>query len=140
MKDSPVFLAAEHILAIHRRMIEEFGGDPGVRDGGLLESAAMMPQSAFGGRYLHGDLPAMAAAYLFHICRNHAFVDGNKRTALASAEVFLRLNGHRLAASNKDLERIMSAVADGTMGKEDLTAFFRSHVKRSLSDAPEDRL
>ena len=87
MTDAPTFLTTDNVMAIHRRMIREFGGDPKVRDYGLLESAAMMPAAQFRGRFLHGGIPAMAAAYLFHLCTNHPFVDGNKRTVLASAEV-----------------------------------------------------
>lgn len=128
MSERPTFLSVENVLGIHQRVIEEFGGDAGVRDHGLLESAVMIPAAQYEGRFLHPDLPAMAAAYLFHICRNHAFVDGNKRTALAAAEVFLRLNGQGLKASNRELERLTVGVAQGTLSKDDAVAFFRAHV------------
>jgi death on curing protein len=131
MKGEPVFLGVQHVLAIHRRVIAEFGGKGGVRDHGLLESAVLLPAARFRGEYLHDGLPAMAAAYLFGICRNHSFVDGNKRTALASAEVFLVLNGMRLKATNKQLEALTMGVAGGSASKDDVTVFFRKHAVRA---------
>lgn len=128
MIGSPVFLTVDHVLTIHRRVIDEFGGDPALRDRGLLESAVMMPAAQFGGGYLHDGIPAMAAAYLFHICKNHSFVDGNKRTALATAEVFILLNSARLDATNDDVEELTWGVAKGRLQKEEVTAFFRQHV------------
>ena len=128
MSDAPAFLSVEHVLSIHQRMINEFGGDPAVLDRGLLESAVAMPAARFGGRFLHDGIPAMAAAYLFHICKNHAFADGNKRTALASAEVFLVLNGIRINADNKELEDLTLGVAASKMTKEQVIAFLRTHA------------
>lgn len=113
-------------------MIDEFGGDPSVRDRGLLESAVMMPASRFGGKYLHDGMPAMAAAYFFHICKNHAFTDGNKRTALVSAEMFLDLNEMRLAAADEELEELTIAVTAGQTAKDAVTVFFR---ERTLAKA-----
>ena len=117
------FLTLKQVLAIHKRMVIEFGGDASVRDPGLLESAVMMPCARFEGKYLHVDIPSMAAAYLFHICKNHAFVDGNKRTALATTEVFLLLNGKKLTATNEALEKLMIGVAKGSTSKTDVTTF-----------------
>ena len=128
MRAAPSVLTVEHVLAIHGRMIREFGGDPGVRDHGLLESAVMMPAAQFGGRFLHDGIPAMAAACLFHLCQNHPFVDGNKRTALASAEVFLILNGMRLTATNEQLAELTLGVAEGRVSKEELAGFFGRHT------------
>ena len=118
----------ETVLVIHRRMVAEFGGDDGVRDRGLLESAVAMPRQQFGGRYLHAGLAEQAAAYLFHICRNHAFVDGNKRTALATAEFFILLNGAGLNASDDELVDLTLGVADGSVDKEAVTTFFTEHI------------
>ena len=87
-----------------------------------------MPRAGFGGEYLHQGVPAMAAAYLFHLCKNHPFVDGNKRTALAAAEVFLQLNNHRLTATNARLARVTLGVAEGTISKRELTVFFEQHA------------
>ena len=130
MKERPVFLSVAHVLVIHRRVIEEFGGSPELRDRGLLESAVMLPAAQFRGEYLHEGLPEMAAAYLFGICRNHAFVDGNKRTALVTAEVFLMLNGMELKATNAELEEVTFSVASGKATKDDITRFMKKRVRR----------
>ncbi|MCC7422740.1 MAG: type II toxin-antitoxin system death-on-curing family toxin [Planctomycetaceae bacterium] len=125
----PTFLTLREVLAIHQRMIDEFGGMPGVGDQGLLESALATPQTTFGGRFLHPTVAAMAAAYLFHLCSNHPFMDGNKRTALAAAEVFIKRNRCRLNATNDELERLTLSVADSSMTKESVTAFFSDRVE-----------
>jgi len=128
MSKSPVFLTMEQVLAVHARVVARYGGDPAVRDQGLLESAIAMPPAQFGGEFLHPDLPAMAAAYLFHLCRNHPFADGNKRTALAAAEVFLLANGYRFTATNPKLAALTLGVAEGTLTKADVTSFIREHI------------
>jgi death-on-curing protein len=131
MKQRPAFLTVAQVLAIHRRVMQDFGGDSTVRDEGLLQSAVMMPAAQYGGKLLHPDIEAMAAAYLFHICRNHAFADGNKRTALVAAELFLLLNGWQLKATNRELERLTLWVAAGEVTKHDVIAFFREHVTKA---------
>lgn len=123
------FLAVEQVLAIHQRMIDEFGGTPELRDRGLLESAVAMPMASFGGQFLHEGVAEMAAAYLFHLCKNHPFVDGNKRTALSAAETFVLANDARLDATNEQLEALTLSVAEGAASKQDVTEFFRGHVK-----------
>src|SRR5205807_4774635 len=82
----PRFLVLEEVLRIHAHQIEQYGGSFGVRDAGLLLSAVAAPQASFAGGFLHGTPFEMAAAYLFHLARNHPFLDGNKRTALARSE------------------------------------------------------
>lgn len=81
------------VLQIHARVLEAFGGGHGIRDQALLESAVAAPQASFGGSSVYADSIDIGAAHLFFLCRNHPFVDGNKRVALASCLVFLRLNG-----------------------------------------------
>ena len=83
------FLSLDDVLELHEMQLESYGGATGIRDQGLLESAVMRPQASFGGEFVHNDIFEMAAAYAFHITENQPFVDGNKRTALASALVFL---------------------------------------------------
>lgn len=124
-----VFLSTAEVLRIHRRVIRDFGGDPGLRDRGLLESAVAMPQAAFAGQWLHEDLPAMAAACLFHLCANHPFVDGNKRVAVTAAELFLLANGHRLVATDDELVDLTFGVASGVIAKREVLAFFARHVR-----------
>jgi len=125
----PVFLNLAEILEIHRDQIERYGGQPGIRDLGLLQSALAMPAAGFGGRYLHEDLLEMAAAYLFHIARNHPFVDGNKRTGAVAALVFLSLNDIEIEAEEEAFEQAVLAVAEGKWGKADVAAFLRDHVR-----------
>jgi death-on-curing protein len=125
------FLSVKSVLLVHRRVVEEFGGDPGLRDRGLLESAVSMPQSSFAGEYLHAGMAEMAAAYHYHLCANHPFVDGNKRVAVAAAEVFLLVNGIELAASDKELEELTLGVAGGDMSKEAVVEFYKNQLESS---------
>ena len=127
---SPVFLELEDVLEIHQDQIERYGGRLGVRDMGLLESAVAMPRAGIAGRYLHGDLPEMAAACLFHLVKNHPFVDGNKRVGAMAAFTFLRLNGQTLRASlAASFEALVLSVAVGKTGKSAVAEFFRAHAK-----------
>jgi death on curing protein len=121
----PLFLTLAEVLAIHRDQTERYGGAGGVRDLGLLQSAIAAPQTRFGGKFLHRDLFDMAAAYLFHIARNHPFVDGNKRTAAVAAAVFLNLNDLALTADEESFEEQVRMAAEGRTGKEELALFFR---------------
>jgi death on curing protein len=112
-------------------MIKEFGGMPGVADQGMLESAAAMPSAGIAGKFLHESLPAMAAAYLFHICKNHPFFDGNKRVAVVAAEIFLNINGIRLNVSNEVLKDLCLGVAAGEISKSETVAFFEKHADKA---------
>ena len=128
---TPRFLTLQDLFFLHADQIRHYGGTTGLRDLGLLESALAMPAATFGGRLLHEGLPHMAAAYLFHIAKNHPFVDGNKRTALAAAVSFLGLNGWMLDADPDDLADIVLGVADSTVSKSSLVVFFESHARPS---------
>jgi death-on-curing protein len=127
--DGLIFVSVGDAITIHRRMVDEFGGDSGLRDRGLLESALAMPKAMFDGDYLHVDLPSMAAAYHYHLCANHPFVDGNKRVAVAVAEIFLRANGLQLEASDDEVVELTLGVASGTTGKPDVTEFYAKRVR-----------
>ena len=129
--NSIIFLSLDDVLKIHRRVVTEFGGDPGLRDRGLLASAVAMPQAAFAGRHLHSDLTEMAAAYHYHLCANHPFVDGNERVAVTAAEVFLLVNGHELHAEDRELEELTLGVAEGRITKKQVSAFFTKNVAAS---------
>jgi death-on-curing protein len=124
-----VFLQVDDVLSVHRRVIEEFGGDGGLRDRGLLESAVAMPRATFDGQELHADLADKAAAYFDHLCANHPFVDGNKRVAVAAAELFLLLNGRELVADDDAVEELAMGTADGRIAKAEVTGFFVRHVE-----------
>jgi len=126
----PTFLGLEEVLQIHADQIERHGGSSGIRDLGLLESAIAMPQASFGGQLLHADIFEMAAAYLFHIVRNHPFVDGNKRGGTAAALVFLRLNGVSIRVTNAALVKTVLAVAQGKIGKAAVAEFFRKGARK----------
>ena len=125
------FLSVDDVLAIHRRVIEEFGGDTGLRDRGLLESAVAMPHSTFGGQDLHLGLARKAAAYHFHLCANHPFVDGNKRVAVTASEVFLVINGHELSATNDEIGELTLGVAGGELSKDQVIEFFEKFLTES---------
>lgn len=115
---SPVFLSEDQVLEVHREQIALFGGADGLRDKGLLEAALAMPQAGFGGQYAHADVPAMAAAYLFHLARNHPFIDGNKRVAASTAVIFLVLNGYEPRLTNEELASLTLGVAEGRITKD----------------------
>lgn len=114
-----LFLTLAEVVEIHADQIRRYGGHGGVRDMKLLSSAVAMPFATFSEKYLHDDIFSMAAAYAYHICRNHPFVDGNKRTALASALVFLELNGVRVQDPFGKLYEAVIGLAEGTIGKDD---------------------
>ncbi len=124
----PAFLTIDEVLAIHRDQISRYGGEEGVRDWGLLQSAIAMPAAAFGGQFLHGDLCEMAAACLYHLVQNHPFVDGNKRVGAVAAFVFLSLNDVRLTAEIDAYADVVLAVARGEMPKSAVAEFFRANT------------
>jgi len=124
----PLFLDLDHVMRLHRSLIERYGGMEGVRDVGLLHSAVAMPQAAYGGEYLHGDIFEMAAAYLYHIVQNHPFLDGNKRTGAATAIVFLAMNDIQIDNDEEGLVDLTLSVATSQAGKTEIAEFFRSHV------------
>ncbi len=117
---TPEFLDQASVLRIHDRQIRKYGGTPGVRDDGLLESALAQPQATFGGELLHPTIDQQAAAYLYHLAMNHPFLDGNKRTAFAVMEAFLRLNGYQLNLSDDQAYQLVLNVVQRTVSKEDL--------------------
>jgi death-on-curing protein len=125
---TPNFVSKSMVLSIHARQIERFGGTPGVRDEGLLESALAQPQVTFGGQFLHPTISEQAAAYLYHIAMNHPFIDGNKRTAFAVMDTFLRLNGCTLNLTDDRAYDLVMRVARGTMTKEELSTEFESCI------------
>lgn len=126
---TPEFLEIADILEIHQILIEQFGGMPGVRDEGLLESALSQPKASFFGELLHPTIYQQAAAYLYHLAKNHPFVDGNKRTAYGAMEAFIRLNGYNLDLSNEEAYTMVMQVAQGEMTKEELASLLEQHIR-----------
>jgi death-on-curing protein len=129
----PEFLTLEDVLEIHAVQLERFGGGAGLRDEGLLRSALAQPEATAFGDFLHTDLFEMAAAYLFHVLSNHAFVDGNKRTGLLCALVFLDLNGVSLDQDSQALYDVTMAVAEGRADKARVAETLRA-VSAAVTD------
>jgi len=122
------FLSLDDVQFAHRDQIQRYGGDAGVRDLGLLESAIAQPQATFDDQQLHAFPFEMAAAYLFHIVQNHPFVDGNKRTGAVAALLFLDLNGVEITAPPGALYDLTIAVARGEAGKPEVATFLSEHA------------
>ena len=125
MIEDPEFLTVDDVLGLHRDQIERYGGDPGIRDRGLIEAAVAMPRQSFGGQFLHVDLFEMAAAYSFHLAESQAFLDGNKRVGLAAAYVFLELNGYVLSRDEDRLYDAMIAIGTHPLDKAGLAQVLR---------------
>jgi len=126
--DDCVHLSPDLVLAIHRESIRRFGGGDGIRSRELLESAIAAPRATFGGRSTFGDLIEIAAAYLFYLCANHPFLDGNKRTALGACLLFLKLKGARPAPDSEQWELLVVGVADGSISRSEATERLRGLV------------
>jgi death-on-curing protein len=126
---SPVFLTVEEVLAIHEDQIARYGGSTGVRDIGLVESAVSTPTASYFGELVHKDLAEIAAAYLFYLVKNHAFIDGNKRVGAAAADVFLDMNGFELRNEEPAFSDLVLAVARGEADKLAVTEFIRTHIQ-----------
>lgn len=123
------FVAKSDVLNIHKRQIERFGGLDGIRDAGLLDSALAQPQATFFGELLHPTIFTQAAAYLYHLAKNHPFLDGNKRTAFATTIAFLQINGYELDMTEDAAYNMVMRVAQGEMSKEALSSLLEQHIK-----------
>jgi death-on-curing protein len=128
MNPEPKFLTLDQVVALHKMQIDHFGGSHGVKDEGLLLSALGQPESGFGDQYFHKDLFEMAAAYLFHLVKNHAFNDGNKRIAALTAAVFLQVNGLEVIADEDEFEKLVLDAAQSLVTKEQIAVFFRNNT------------
>lgn len=127
--DNCFHLTVEIIREIHAEAIARFGGSAGVRDIALLESAVAAPQAGFGGKSPYQDIVEVAAAYLFYLCRNHPFIDGNKRAALGACIVFLRLNGIEPEDDGPEWEQLTLAVAASVLDRHEATQRLRKLLK-----------
>lgn len=128
------FLPEAIIVAIHDDQIRLYGGAYGVRNTAGLDAALHMPRAHFGGQFLHPTIFHMAAAYGFHLCQNHPFLDGNKRTAGMAMLTFLQLNGLEPTAAESDYYVTMMAVATGQMSKEQLAVWLQTAVSGTPPD------
>ena len=126
----PEYISKSLALAIHEDLIRSYGGSAGLRDEGRLEAVLASPQASFAGQELYPTPAAKAAAYLVGMARGHPFVDGNKRTAFALADTFLRLNGWRLTMTNADLFELVLAAARGELDTAGVAAVFERASER----------
>lgn len=124
-----IYLTPEQILFLHDRLVAETGGSHGVRDLNLLLSAVSRPRASFDDRDLYPDLFTKAAALMDSLTNNHPFVDGNKRTGIAAAALFLQANGYHLQVSNTELEKFTLEVARSQRKIEEIAAWFRMNVR-----------
>jgi death-on-curing protein len=121
-----LFPRKDEVLEIHRRLLEQFGGRPGIRDDGLLDSALLA--AANREHYEAAGLAICAATYAYHLTRNHPFVDGNKRVGAAVSEIFVRLNRGQLAATNDEIVDLFLGIAAGTVSREEVEQVFARWV------------
>jgi len=126
-------LSTLEVLELHRMAIERFGGDPGMSDEGLLDSAVAQPRMSFGGELLYPTIEEQAAAIGFSLIMNHPFLDGNKRVGYLAMEGTLVINGYELQADVDDAERMTLAIAAGEAEREDLVEWVRQHMVK-ISD------
>ena len=124
-----IYLTVYQVLFLHARIIAETGGSQGVHDLGSLESAVARPKTSFGDTDLYPDIFSKAAVLMDSLVHNHAFVDGNKRTAIAASALFLRQNGWQLGASNSELEAFTLLVARTKPASNQISAWLKTHSK-----------
>jgi death-on-curing protein len=122
-----IWIDPDILLTAHDEQLAEHGGASGIRDIGLFESALARPQNL--AAYGKPDAAALAASYAYGIAKNHAFVDGNKRTALVALEYFLTLNGLELAADDSQCVLVILSIASGAFSEEELTGWIRKHLQ-----------
>lgn len=122
------FITKEIILYFYGQLIQFYGGTYGIRDENLLESAIEQPKITYEGNYLHDTLYKMAAAYGYHLCNNHPFVDGNKRIALVAMDTFLQINGIEIVASEKDTYKMMILLSSGKLSKQELSTWLENNT------------
>ena len=127
------YLTAEQILFLHARLIEETGGEHGIRDLNLLLSALGRPQASFDGNDLYPDIFTKAGALMDSLIRNHPFLDGNKRTGIASAGLFLVLNGFHLTMTNFEMESFTLSVAQSQQTIEETANWLKNHSQKAGS-------
>ena len=127
-----VWVLDEVVLAVHDEQLAVHGGLSGIRDQGAVQSALARPRNLVAYETCD-DVARLAASYVYGITRNHGFADGNKRTALVTADLFLMLNGYELVSSPIDNVMTILGVADGTLSEEELTIWIRKSIKRIVS-------
>ncbi len=125
---TPKFLSVEEVLKLHQDQIDSFGGTPGVRDRRLLEAALTQPQIRLGGKLLHPRIYEQAAAYLYHLAMSYPFVDGNKRTAFAVMDTFIRLHGCSLDLTNDQAYELVMQLVKGKLSQDRLITYLEKAI------------
>lgn len=125
-----IFLTLEQLLVIHEDQLERYRGSSGIRELGLIESALFRPQSSFGGEDLYPSLFEKASAFMHSLLKNHAFVDGNKRTATVATIVFLDLNGRKLQVEQKELVTFVMKVENESFSLENIASWLKKNCKK----------
>ena len=121
------FIPNRIVSTIHSDLLQRYGGRPGLRDPGLLDSALAQPKMTAGGKFVHKTLFDKAAAYGFHVCKNHPFVDGNKRVAFVLMDIFLQKNGWEITANEEEAYSMMMLLASGKLSKTQLSKWLKEH-------------
>ncbi|PTV98376.1 death-on-curing protein [Halanaerobium saccharolyticum] len=123
------FIPKDIILFFHEQLVKIYGGSFDIRDENLLDSALEQPKATYQGEYLHDSLLKMAAAYGYHLCNNHPFIDGNKRIAFVAMDTFLQKNGLEITSSEKEAYKMMIQVSSGQLSKKELTLWLKNNTK-----------
>ena len=121
------FIPVELVLTIHADLLHRYGGRPGLRDRNLLESALAQPKMTVGGRFAHKTIFEKAAAYGYHLCKNHPFIDGNKRVAFVLMDIFLQKNGWEIVAHEEETYSVMMDLASGKLTKAHLATWLKGN-------------
>jgi death-on-curing protein len=122
----PIWMEKREVLAAHSEQLAAYGGSDGIRDETLLDSALAKPLNVFA--YSEPDIFDLAASYAFGIARNHAFIDGNKRTAASISMGFLHYNGWEIESDKEDEYRTFLKLAEGLLPEAEMAAWFRAHA------------
>ena len=124
------FIPNRIVATIHSDLLQRYGGRPGLRDPGLLDSALAQPKITVGGKFVHKTLFDKAAAYGFHVCKNHPFVDGNKRVAFVLMDIFLQKNGWEVTSNEEEAYSMMISLASSKLSKAQLSKWLKKHSSR----------
>jgi len=124
------FIPNRIVSTIHSDLLQRYGGRPGLRDPGLLDSALAQPKITVGGKFVHKTLFDKAAAYGFYVCKNHPFVDGNKRVAFVLMDIFLQKNGWEVTSNEEEAYSMMISLASGKLSKAQLSKWLKKHSSR----------
>ena len=128
------FIPGELVLTIHADILQRYGGQAGLRDRNLLESALAQPRVTVGGKFAHKTIFDKAAAYGYHVCQNHPFIDGNKRVAFVLMDIFLQRNGWEIVAHEEDAYSMMLNLSSNKLSKTQLTLWLKEHSSKIHSD------